>query len=270
MPKLEQIWHYFDPLPDLYGYEEWIEYVHKTGSVKLQKISFSYDKNSVLENFDLEFEAGKKTALVGASGSWKTTIMKLVSGHLRPESWKILVDWQNLKETSLKSYFSHVGYLTQEPSVFDGTIKENLLYGAKGNVSDEEMQKALEMAECDFVFDFPNGMETEIGEKWIRLSGGQRQRLAIAKIFLKNPKIILLDEPTSALDSFSEEKISKALHTLFSGRTVIVIAHRLQTVKEADRIVVIEDGKIVEDGNHISLVEKKGIYARMLELQSGI
>ncbi len=127
----------------------------------------------------------------------------------------------------------------------------------------------MKKAQCDFVFSMKKGIETEIGEKGIRLSGGERQRLAIAKLFLKNPEIIILDEPTSALDSFSEDKISKALEELFKGRTTIIIAHRLQTVKKADRILVIENGKIVEEGTHAELIQRNGIYNDMLNMQSG-
>lgn len=133
----------------------------------------------------------------------------------------------------------------------------------------KKIDKAIKLAKCDFVYDFPHWIDTEIGERWIRLSGGQRQRLAIAKVFLKNPSIILLDEPTSALDSFSEEAITQAMHTLFEWRTVIIIAHRLQTVKEADTIFVFDEWTIVEEWTHDSLVQQWWAYAKMLELQSG-
>lgn len=179
------------------------------------------------------------------------------------------MDGQDLSEVQLRDYYGHIGYLTQDPSVFDGTILENLTYGARSEVSNMDLRKAIELAQCEFIYDFHDGLATEIGEKGVRLSGGQRQRLAIAKIFIKNPEIIILDEPTSALDSFSEEKINTAFHNLFQGRTVIVIAHRLQTVKEADDIIVLEHGEIVERGNHASLIEKNGVYNKMLELQSG-
>ena len=195
--------------------------------------------------------------------------MKLLVWFLSPTKGNIIIDGQDLSKVALKTYFQHVGYLTQEPLVFDATIRENLLLGLPKNTQEKELIQALNLAQCNFVFDFEHGIDTEIGEKWVRLSWGQRQRLAIAKIFLKNPEIILLDEPTSALDSFSEEQVSNALHKLFEGRTVIIIAHRLQTVKEADEIIYIENGTIQERGNHKDLVSKNGYYARMLELQSG-
>jgi ABC-type multidrug transport system fused ATPase/permease subunit len=154
--------------------------------------------------------------------------------------------------------------------VFDGTIRENLLYGVGGReIDDNEINQALQKAQCDFIFNTKEGLETQIGEKGIRLSGGERQRLAIAKLLLKNPEIIVLDEPTSALDSFSEDVITKAMEELFKGRTVIIIAHRLQTVKRADTILVLEKGKMVEQGTHKELIDKGGEYAKMLEMQSG-
>jgi ABC-type multidrug transport system fused ATPase/permease subunit len=203
--------------------------------------------------------------------------MKLLAGYMRPMEGKLLVDGQDITDIRLDSYYPHIGYLTQDPSVFDGTIEENLLYSMatekykrqntkdkiqktknalhssllipsdspeesvkKDIKRDKKIAEAIELAECQFIYELENGLQTEIGERGIRLSGGQKQRLAIAKIFLKNPEIILLDEPTAALDSYSEQKVAKAFERLFAGRTVIVIAHRLQTVKSADDIIVLE------------------------------
>lgn len=266
---VEKMWALFDDAPKLVGLHEWESFIFKKGEIEVQNLSFDYKGNKVFENFNLSIAGGKKTALVGLSGSGKSTLVKLIAGYLYPTSGAVIVDGQNLSGVKLREYYSHIGYLTQEPSVFDGTILENLTYGAREEISEETLKKAIQLAECDFVYEFADWLGTEIWEKGIRLSGGQRQRLAIAKIFIKNPEIIILDEPTSALDSFSEEKINKAFHNLFKGRTVIVIAHRLQTVKEADEILVLEGGKIVERGNHSELVDSNGIYAKMLELQSG-
>ena len=184
--------------------------------------------------------------MIGVSGSGKTTLIKLIAGYFNPLQGKVLIDGQDLAKTKLTSYYKHIGYLTQKPSVFDGTIGENLTYGVPHKPSKKEIKKAIALAHCDFIYDFPEELETQIGEKGIRLSGGQKQRLAIAKIFLRNPKIILLDEPTAALDSISEKLVTNALNKLFVNRTVIVIAHRLQTVRNADEIIVFENGKIVE------------------------
>ncbi len=197
-------------------------------------------------------------------------MMKLLAGYMRPASGELLIDGQDITKTRLNSYYPHIGYLTQEPSVFDGTIEENLLYSVRGKITKKTIDEAIELAECQFIYELEHGLQTEIGERGIRLSGGQKQRLAIAKIFLKNPEIILLDEPTAALDSYSEQKVAKAFERLFAGRTVIVIAHRLQTVKSADDIIVLEKGKIVERGTHKQLLKLGGKYAGMVDLQSGV
>nr|MDD3719713.1 ABC transporter ATP-binding protein/permease [Candidatus Gracilibacteria bacterium] len=266
---VQLLWETFENLTPIKGFNTGNIFKSRTDKIILKNISYGYTDKKVFDNFSLIIEGNKKTAFVGLSGSGKTTLMKLIAGYLRPQEGILDIFGNDLSKTSLKSYFTEIGYLTQEPSVFDGTIRENLEASVKGKVSEKAMKEALKDAMCDFVFEFEKGLDTEIGEKGIRLSGGQRQRLAIAKIFIKDPEIILLDEPTSALDSFSEEKITEAMHRLFEGRTVIIIAHRLQTVKEADDIIVLENGDVVERGTHKELIKKKGIYNKMLELQSG-
>lgn len=300
-PKIQNFINFLDEVPQIKNYESGNEFKHGNGEIVFKNVSFSYkkgltfsflseveageenldeeDKNmgadkKILENFNLKIEGGTKIALVGKSGGGKTTIAKLATGYLRPTEGDIFVDEQNLKEVSLKSLYKKVGYLTQEASIFDGTILENLLYATneldkRSKVTTEKVKEALEKANCAFVYKLEKGINTHVGERGIRLSGGERQRLAIAKLFLKNPEIIILDEPTSALDSFSEELITKSLEELFKGRTVLIIAHRLQTVKNADRILVLEDGGVVEDGNHAQLCELGGRYQEMLSLQSG-
>ena len=257
--------------PQMKGYETGAKFIHKDGSIELKNVSFSYNESAtILEDFSLKVAGGEKLAFVGVSGSGKTTIAKLITGYMRPTRGEVIIDGQILADTDLKSYYPYIGYLTQEPMVFDGTIRENLLYGVSGGTAtDELLRVALQKAQCQFVLEMASGLETHIGEKGVRLSGGERQRLAIAKLFLKNPEIIVLDEPTSALDSFSEDSVTRAMEELFKGRTVIIIAHRLQTVKRADRIVVLNKGKIIEEGTHKELSQSGGAYARMLEMQSG-
>ena len=270
---IEKLWETFDNAPRLKWYSDGKIFSLQRKDLEIQDIDYAYDEKKVFEDFSLSIRYGKKTAFVGASGWGKTTLIKLIAGYLHPEKWSISVMGNTLSETALKSYYPHIWYLTQDPSVFDATIRENLISALPEStdtaISEELLISALRYARCDFVFEMRDGLDTEIWERWVRLSGGQKQRLAIAKIFLKNPEIILLDEPTSALDSFSEEKITEALDTLFEGRTVIIVAHRLQTVKKADDIIVIEWGKVLERWVHSSLVEKWGVYAKMLELQSG-
>lgn len=267
--SVQLLWKTFDNLTPIKWFDKWDTFNTKNDKIIIKDINYGYTNKKVFDKFSLEINGLQKTALVWVSGWGKTTLMKIIAGYLRPQRWTVEIFWNDLKKTSLKSYFSHIWYLTQEPSVFDWTIRENLQASVKEEASEELMIEALKDAECDFIFEFENGIDTEIGEKWIRLSWGQRQRLAIAKIFIKNPEIILLDEPTSALDSFSEEKITKAMHRLFKWRTVIIIAHRLQTVKEADDIILIEDWIVVERWTHRELVAKKWVYKNMLDLQSG-
>ena len=302
---IEKLWSTFDSLTPIRWYDSGSHFTPHKKDIEISSISYGYNETKVFQDFSLTIEQGKKTALVGASGGGKTTLLKLIAGYLHPDKGTISVLGNILSDTALKSYYPHIGYLTQDPSVFDATIRENLMsaississvssWGTKdlpegenewadssqarndknerwaswGN-QEERLLKALRLAHCDFVFEMEQWLDTEIGERWVRLSGWQKQRLAIAKIFLKNPDIILLDEPTSALDSFSEEAITQALNTLFQWRTVIIIAHRLQTVRHADDIVVIEGGEVVERWDHDSLSTTGWIYARMLELQSG-
>lgn len=266
------LWETFDTLKPIHGYGSWSLFSPHKKDIEITNISYGYNDTLVFSDFSLNIQRGKKTALVGASGGGKTTLMKLIAGYLHPDSGSISILGNNLNETALKTYYPHIGYLTQDPSVFDATIRENLISAMiqKSDIDiEEQLIKALKLAHCDFVFELEKWLDTEIGERWVRLSWWQKQRLAIAKIFLKDPEIILLDEPTSALDSFSEEAITVALDQLFVGRTVIIVAHRLQTVRKADEIIVLEWGKIVERGDHNSLVKEWWIYARMLELQSG-
>lgn len=280
--NIEKLRQLFDTTPQIHWYDTGEQFMFKNGTIQLRDIAFCYDQpeiqheNStatVFHKFSLDISWGKKTALVGASWSGKSTLVKLIAGYLRPDRGSVIVDEQDLTSVSLKSYYQHIGYLTQEPSVFDGTIRENLLYGAQDILHNTQetsnIDRVLSLSKCERVYDLPQWLDTEIGERWVRLSGGQRQRLAIAKIMIKDPKIIILDEPTSALDSFAEEAITQAMHNLFAWRTVIIIAHRLQTVKAADDIIVIEQGHIIERGTHDELVQHWWSYAKMLELQAG-
>ncbi len=287
MPDINKLWDFIDKVPEIKNYETGNTFIHRGGEIILNNVNFSYmeienvdqgsiaekiiESKNILQDFNLKIKAGSRVALVGRSGSGKTTIAKLISGYMRPSAGQVLVDGQDLSEVSLKSYYKYIGYLTQEPMVFDGSIRDNLLYAssAENNISEEKLMEVIKLAQCDFVLKTPKGLDTQIGEKGIRLSGGERQRLAIAKLMLKNPEIIILDEPTSALDSFSEDLVSTAMNELFKGRTVIIIAHRLQTVKSADEIIVLEEGQIKERGKHSELIASNGIYAKMLEMQSG-
>jgi ABC-type multidrug transport system fused ATPase/permease subunit len=214
--KVEKMWDFFDNTPQIKWYNKWEEFKHKIWEIKIKNLCYWYTKGKyIFNNFNLKLKWEKITALVWNSWSWKSTLIKLIAWYIRPNNWKIVIDDQGINNISLKSYYKDIWYLIQEPSVFDWTVLDNLTYAVDRKLKKWELEKILKLSKCEFIYDLPNWLETEIWEKWIRLSWGQRQRLAIAKIFLKDPKIILLDEPTSALDSFSEELITKAMHNLF-------------------------------------------------------
>ena len=260
----------FDETPNMRNKYSDTMFKYKKWDIVVDNISFSYNgKSNVFDNFSLNISGWTKTAFVWESGSWKTTLMKLIAWYISPDEWKILVDWQDISEVNIYNYFSHIGFLTQDPSVFDWTIYDNLVYALKEQPTDAKLKKIIKAAKCEFIYDFAEWLQTEIWERWVRLSWWQKQRLAIAKIMLKNPDLILLDEPTSALDSFNEEEISQALNNLFEWKTVVIVAHRLQTVKSADRILLFEEWKVIEDWTHQSLIRKNWKYKKMLDLQSG-
>ncbi len=281
---ISSMWKLFDNTKTIKWYDNWKDFKYISWEMKLKNINFWYNKTKkVFKNFNLKIKWWKITAFVWNSWWWKSTLIKLLSGYIKVDSWEVIIDGQKLSEISLKSYYKNIWYLTQEPSVFDWTVLENLTYAIdskfsiiqfnKGDKSKDvwqkHLKKILKLAKCEFIYDLPKWINTQIWERWVKLSWWQKQRLAIAKIFLKNPKIILLDEPTSALDSFSEEQITKAMRNLFKKRTVVIIAHRLQTVKYADKIFVLEHWEVKEEGTHKELIKQKWVYKKMLDLQSG-
>lgn len=272
--EVEKLWEFFDENHSMDRYIQWKEFTFSKWDITLKNINFWYKDQKILDNFSLSITWWQKIAFVWPSGWWKTTIMKLIAWYLINSDGDIEVDGQSLSELSLQTYYKHIWYLTQEPNVFDGTIIENLTYSLTDNeISSPDFNKKLEeimkLAKCEFIWNLEKGLETEIWERWVRLSWGQKQRLAIAKLMLKNPEIIFLDEPTSAMDSFNEEEVTIALNNLFKWKTVIIIAHRLQTVKQADIILYIENWKIIESGNHEQLIKLWGKYKAMLEIQNG-
>jgi ABC-type multidrug transport system fused ATPase/permease subunit len=268
--SIEKIRDLFESTPRITWLDSGKSFEYKTWNIEVKNISFSYWENIVFRDFSLNITWKSRVALVWLSGSWKTTLIKLISGFLRTQSWKILIDGQDIATINLESYYKSIWYLTQEPSIFDWTIYENLTYWIqKNSINSHDLGNVIKLAKCEFIYDLKEWLNTDIWEKWVRLSWWQKQRLAIAKLFLKNPSIIIMDEPTSALDSFSEESISDVFKTLFVWKTVLIVAHRLQTVKSADSILVFDAWKIVEYGNHDALIKTDWYYKRMLELQSG-
>lgn len=238
------------------------------GHITIRDVNFSYDESKeVLANVSLDIQGGKKLALVGPSGGGKTTICHLIPNFYKIEDGEIYIDGQNIKGIKLDSLRKNIGIVQQDIFLFNGSMKENILYG-KLDASDEEVIEAAKRANIhDFIMSLPMGYDTQIGERGVRLSGGQKQRLSIARVFLKNPAILILDEATSALDNTTEILIQSALDELCKGRTTLVVAHRLSTIKNADEIVVIANGAIKEQGSHEELIQKDGIYAKLYSLQ---
>ncbi len=266
---IKKLWDHFDDIKKIKWLREWIDFKIKWWNIEICDVSYWYEeRNKIFQNFSLKIKWWTKTAFVGESWGGKTTLIKLLAWYIRSDSGTIKVDNQNLSDIKLTDYYKHIGYLTQDPSVFDWTIYENLVYALEVEPTKDNLEKVIKLAKCEFIREYKRWLKTEVGEKWIKLSWWQKQRLAIAKIMLKNPNIILLDEPTSALDSFNEELVNAALHNLFKGKTVIVVAHRLQTVKQSDRILLLEKWKILEEWTHDELVKLNGKYKRMLDLQS--
>ena len=237
-------------------------------AIKLKKINFKYEDEYVLKNFSISVPKGKTVALVGQSGSGKSTIANLVTRFYDVNDGHIEIDGTNIKTITKHSLRNLIGLVTQDSILFNDSIKNNIILG-KENASDNEVIKALEIANAwEFVKDLPNGINTNIGDSGNKLSGGQKQRLSIARAVLKNPPIMILDEATSALDTESERLVQVALENMMKNRTSIVIAHRLSTIQNADEIIVMQKGEIVEQGKHQELLDKKGVYSNLVVMQS--
>lgn len=247
-----------------YKYEMW--------NIEVNDINFSYKEwKNIFKSFSVKIIWWKTTALVWHSWSWKSTLIKLLLRLYDVSSGEIFYDWQSLPSLKKETLYEQIAYLTQEPAIFDGTIRDNLSYAFSKNelMTDSAIWSALEKAAISsFVKELPLWLDTQLGEKWVKLSWGEKQRLAIARVLLKDPRILILDEPTSALDSISENIITHSLQELMQNRTVIIIAHRLQTVMHADNIIVLHDGNIVQQGKHMDLIKEDGIYKTLVDLQS--
>ncbi len=235
-----------------------------SGSILFDNVSYSYNGSSeVLHGIDLDIKEGQTFALVGPSGGGKTTICHLIPNFYQATDGKILIDGKNINSFTLESLRRNIGIVQQDIYLFNSSIRENILYG-RLDASPEEVIDAAKRANIhDYIMSLPDGYETQIGERGIKLSGGQKQRLSIARVFLKNPPILILDEATSALDNATEILIQKSLDELAKGRTTIVVAHRLSTIRNAERIAVISDGYVAEEGTHDELIAKHGIYEKL-------
>jgi len=251
----------FEEIPSIQKYNIGKEFKYISGNISFDKIEFWYNKSTdIFKNFSLDIVWWKRTAIIGKSWIGKSTIIKLIMWFIEPNKWRIIIDGQYLDSLALKSYYKPIGYLSQEASVFDWTLKENIIYGIDNEVSEEKLKKIISLAECDFIYNLPEGLETQIGEKGIMLSWWERQRLAIARLFLQDPKILLLDEPTASLDIDSEKKITVALHNLFVNRTVVIVAHKIETIKDFDDIIILGKNKIIDRWTMHQLITRHGNF----------
>jgi ATP-binding cassette subfamily B protein len=241
--------------------------------IELQDVSFRYgddpDGSGIFNGFSLEVKAGERIGLVGPSGGGKSTLVKLLLRFEDPTGGTIKLDDQDITKVTQKSLRQSIGYVPQEPLLFHRTIAENITYGNPSADISTLREAARKAHALEFIDSLPNGFDTIVGERGVKLSGGQRQRIAIARAILKNAPVLVLDEATSALDSESEKYIQTALHELMKNKTTIVIAHRLSTINQLDRIIVIDEGQVVEEGTHNALLKNNGLYARLWAHQSG-
>lgn len=241
----------------------------KQAIIEIKDLSFKYNTDMVLKNINFTINSGEKVGIVGLSGAGKTTLVNLIMRLYDPTNGAILIDGTDIRTITQKSLHENIGFIPQDSTMFNRTIRENIKYG-KLNATDSEIKTAAKNASADkFILSTPNKYESFVGDRGIKLSGGQRQRIAIARAFLKNAPILILDEATSALDSETESVIQKSFAKLSKNKTTLVIAHRLSTLRNMDKLIVLDGGKIVETGTHSTLLRKNGVYAKLWKMQSG-
>jgi len=272
MPSADRVMELLDELPEVVEKEDAINYGNLSPKVRFKNLKFKYGKelDYAINDINFEAKAGEIIALVGRSGSGKTTLVNLIPRFYEIEDGSITIDGMDIRDLKIKELRDHIGLVPQETFLFSGSIYSNILYGAGRDVTKDDVINASKMANAhNFIIEFENGYDQEVGERGTLMSGGQKQRIAIARALLKNPEIMILDEATSALDTESERLVQDALEKLMVGRTTFVIAHRLSTIINADKIIVMNKGKIAESGSHQELLSKGGIYKKLYETQFG-
>ncbi|WP_071063901.1 ABC transporter ATP-binding protein [Andreesenia angusta] len=269
MSGFERFTELMDIEPSIVDRENAVEVESVSGEIEFRDVSFRYSegKSDVLESISFRVESGKTMALVGPSGGGKSTICQLIMRFYDVDSGAILLDGRDIRDIKLKSLREKIGFVHQDVFLFTGTVKENIIYGKRDAKFEEIVEAAKNANIHEFIMTLPDGYDTNIGEKGVKLSGGQKQRISIARVFLKDPSILILDEATSALDNENEVIIQESLEKLSRGRTTIVIAHRLSTIKSADEIIVLTESGIAESGTHKELLERDGAYSRLYKSQ---
>jgi subfamily B ATP-binding cassette protein MsbA len=263
----ERVFEIIDATSDIADPPDGYKLASTDNRVEFKNVSFRYQEENVLNHIDLVAEKGQIVALVGPSGGGKSTLVSLIARFFDASEGQVLVGTHDVRDISMESLMAHIALVDQETVLFHDTVANNIRYGKPG-ASDEDVFKAAKAAFAhDFIMAMPEGYQTSIGDRGVRLSGGQRQRICIARALLKNAPILILDEATSALDTESEQMVQKALDNLMVSRTTFVIAHRLSTVVNADKIVVLENGRVIESGTHNELVTKKGLYSKLYAVQ---
>ena len=254
--------------PEIQDKEDAVDMNNVKGRITFEDVSFRYNDNEhrVLKHINLDVKAGSYIALVGSSGAGKTTLCNLIPRFYEVSDGKIMIDGKDIRDVKLKSLRDNIGMVQQDVYLFAGTIFENIRYGRPDATREEVIEAAKEANAYDFIMSLPNGFDTDIGQRGIKLSGGQKQRLSIARVFLKNPPILIFDEATSALDNESEKIVQQSMEKLAKNRTTLVIAHRLSTIRNAEKILVLTENGIEEEGTHRELIEKHGIYYELYKM----
>jgi subfamily B ATP-binding cassette protein MsbA len=263
----ERVFEVLDEIPDIKDRPEAVTLPRVPGNVRFEQVSFAYDDEPVLKDVTLQAAPGEVVALVGPSGAGKSTLVGLITRFYDPQAGVITIDGADIRAVTLESLKKNIALVDQETFLFNDTIRNNIRYGRR-DASDAEVETAAGLAYADeFIRQLPFGYESNIGDRGVRLSGGQRQRICIARAILRDAPILILDEATSALDTESEAMVQKALANLMQNRTTFVIAHRLSTIMHADKIVVLEDGQIVDTGTHQELLGRSGLYRKLYNMQ---